>query len=43
MSDALPTFDDVRAAADRLAGRILRTPLIRHRLLDEIAGAVCMP
>ncbi len=42
MSDVLPTFDDVRAAADRLAGRILRTPLLRHRLLDEIAGATVL-
>ncbi|CAH0197294.1 threonine/serine dehydratase [Roseomonas sp. CECT 9278] len=42
MSDTLPSFDDVRAAADRLAGRILRTPLIRHRLLDEIAGATVL-
>ncbi len=42
MSDTLPSFADVRAAADRLAGRILRTPLIRHRLLDEIAGATVL-
>ena len=42
MSEALPTFDDVRAAAARLAGRILRTPLLRHPLLDEIAGATVL-
>ena len=42
MTDALPNFDDVRAAAARLAGRIVRTPLLRHRLLDEIAGATVL-
>jgi threonine dehydratase len=36
------TFDDVRAAAERLQGRILRTPLLRHRLLDEITGATVL-
>jgi len=39
MSDTLPILEDVRAAAARLAGRVLRTPLLRHPLLDEIAGA----
>jgi threonine dehydratase len=39
MTDTLPSFDDVRAAAERLSGRILRTPLLRHPLLDETAGA----
>jgi threonine dehydratase len=39
MTETLPTFDDVRAAAERLSGRILRTPLLRHPLLDETAGA----
>ncbi len=33
-----PAFADVRAAADRLEGRIRRTPLLRHRALDEAAG-----
>lgn len=33
-----PTPDDVRAAATRLAGRIRRTPLLTHPLLDEAAG-----
>jgi threonine dehydratase len=42
MSEALPTFEDVRATAARLAGRILRTPLLRHRLLDEITGATVL-
>jgi threonine dehydratase len=39
MTEALPSFEDVRAAAARLAGRIVHTPLLRHRLLDEVAGA----
>jgi len=39
MSDTLPHFDDVRAAATRLAGRVLRTPLLRHPLLDAVTGA----
>ena len=42
MSDSLPIFEDVRAAAARLHGRIVRTPLLRHRLLDEIAGATVL-
>jgi len=42
MADALPTFADIRAAAARLAGRILRTPLLRNRTLDEIAGATVL-
>jgi threonine dehydratase len=42
MTDRLPTFDDVRAAAGRLAGRILRTPMLRHPLLDEISGATVL-
>ena len=37
-----PTFDDVIAAAGRLKGRILRTPMLRHRLLDEIAGGTVL-
>ncbi|GAP34428.1 threonine dehydratase, catabolic [Piscinibacter sakaiensis] len=35
----LPTFDDVRAAAGRLAGQAHRTPVLRARSLDEQAGA----
>lgn len=33
------TIDDVRAAARRLAGVAHRTPVIRSRTLDELAGA----
>ncbi|MBX9752270.1 MAG: threonine/serine dehydratase [Roseococcus sp.] len=37
-----PSFDDVRAAAQRLKGRIRRTPMLRHRALDEAAGGVVL-
>jgi threonine dehydratase len=42
MSESLPTFEDVRAAAARLAGRIIRTPLLRHRVLDACTGATVL-
>lgn len=35
----LPTFEDILAAQGRLAGKAVRTPLIRHPALDEVAGA----
>jgi threonine dehydratase len=35
----LPTIDDVRAAAKRIAGHAVRTPLLSSFLLDERAGA----
>lgn len=34
----LPTFDDVFAAQQRLAGHAVRTPLIHHPALDQAAG-----
>lgn len=37
-----PTFDDVLAAAERLRGRIVRTPMLRHALLDEITGGTVL-
>jgi len=37
-----PEFADVQAAAARLAGRIRRTPMLRHRALDEAAGGVVL-
>ena len=37
-----PTFDDVLAAARRLRGRIRRTPMLRHRALDALAGGVVL-
>jgi threonine dehydratase len=36
---ALPTFEDVRAAASRLRGVAHRTPVLTSRTLDERAGA----
>jgi threonine dehydratase len=36
---ALPTFDDVRAAADRIAGHAHRTPVLTSRTLDAATGA----
>ncbi|HEX3350934.1 MAG TPA: threonine/serine dehydratase [Acetobacteraceae bacterium] len=38
----LPTHDDVLAARVRIAGRITRTPMLRHPLLDEIAGGIVL-
>lgn len=35
----LPTIDDVRSAACRIAGVALVTPLVRHPVLDERVGA----
>ncbi|WP_428030482.1 threonine ammonia-lyase [Ancylobacter sp.] len=37
-SNALPTFDDVVSAAERLSGVAVRTPLIACARLDEITG-----
>ncbi|MGD9253659.1 MAG: pyridoxal-phosphate dependent enzyme [Holophagae bacterium] len=34
-----PTFDDVLAAADRIAGRVHRTPVVTSSAIDGIAGA----
>jgi len=38
----LPTHDDVQAARARLAGHIVRTPMLRHPLLDEITGGTIL-
>ncbi|MEO8123150.1 MAG: pyridoxal-phosphate dependent enzyme, partial [Burkholderiales bacterium] len=35
----LPTFDDVAAAARRLAGHAHRTPVLRSRTADAMLGA----
>jgi len=37
-----PGFDDVRAAARRLQGRIRRTPMLRHRALEAAVGGVVL-
>jgi threonine dehydratase len=41
MTDQLniPTMGDIRAAAQRIAGRVHRTPVMTCRGLDELAGA----
>lgn len=42
MDTKLPTPADVRAAAARIAPHIIRTPMLRHRLLDEITGGTIL-
>jgi threonine dehydratase len=37
-----PSYDDVLAAAQRLRGRIRRTPMLRHRALDAAAGGTVL-
>lgn len=37
-----PSFDDVQAAAARLRGKILRTPMLRHPLLDALTGGTIL-
>ncbi|MFZ4406274.1 MAG: threonine ammonia-lyase [Paracraurococcus sp.] len=36
------SFADVEAAAARLHGRVIRTPLLRHPVLDAIAGGIVL-
>ena len=38
----LPTHDDVAAAAERIDGRIVRTPMLRNALLDELTGSAVL-
>ena len=38
----LPTPDDVLAARSRLAGRVVRTPMLRHPLLDQLTGGTVL-
>ena len=35
----IPTIDDIRAAAERIKGIAVRTPLLRNDALDEVTGA----
>ncbi|NKE44217.1 threonine/serine dehydratase [Roseomonas frigidaquae] len=42
MTGALPSHADVRAAAARIAPHIIRTPMLRHRLLDELTGGTIL-
>ena len=37
-TERIPTFDDVCAAAGRMTGHVLRTPLLTHPLLDARVG-----
>src|SRR6266699_1221851 len=34
-----PTIDDIRAAADRINGAVIRTPMLVSRTLSEVIGA----
>src|SRR3954470_13253498 len=34
-----PTIDDIRAAAERIRGNVIRTPMLVSRTLSEIIGA----
>ena len=38
----LPTFDDVLAARHRIAPLVVRTPLLRHPLLDQLTGGTIL-
>lgn len=38
----LPTYDDVCAARNRIAGRVVHTPMLRNALLDEMTGATVL-
>ena len=40
--DRLPSFADVQDAAARLRGRVVRTPMLRHPLLDSLAGGTVL-
>ena len=34
-----PTIDDIRTAAERIRGAVIRTPMLVSRTLSEIIGA----
>ena len=38
----IPTHADVRAAAARIAPHIVRTPMLRHALLDQLTGGTIL-
>jgi threonine dehydratase len=38
----LPTYEDVLAASDRIAGRVVRTPMLRNPLLDQRTGGTIL-
>ena len=39
---AAPEFADVLQAATRLRGKVVRTPMLRHALLDELTGGIVL-
>ena len=38
----LPTHDDVLAARVRIAPHVVRTPMLRHRMLDDATGGIIL-
>lgn len=38
----IPGFAEVEAAAARLCGKVVHTPMLRHALLDELTGATVL-
>jgi threonine dehydratase len=42
MSGSLPTHADVRDAAARIAPHVVRTPMLRHALLDQLTGGTIL-
>ncbi len=38
----IPTYDDVAGAARRLSGHVVRTPMLRNPLLDQLTGGTVL-
>jgi len=38
----VPTFDDVASAARRLSGHVVRTPMLRNTVLDQLTGGIIL-
>lgn len=38
----VPTYDDVAGAARRLSGHVVRTPMLRNPVLDQLTGATVL-
>ena len=38
----VPTFDDVASAHRRLSGHVVRTPMLRNALLDQLTGGTIL-
>jgi threonine dehydratase len=41
-ASSLPSYDDVRAAQARIGHLVVRTPMLRHKLLDSRSGGVIL-